>query len=71
MNSFRALGQSSSASLAMVAPGVSEALIATAMGLFAAIPGVVFYNRFITDTDRLVGKYETFQEEFITILHRQ
>jgi len=71
MNSFRALGQANNASLAMVAPGISEALIATAMGLFAAIPGVVFYNRFVTETDRLVAKYETFQEEFETILHRQ
>jgi len=71
MNSFRALGQASNATLAMVAPGISEALIATAMGLFAAIPGVIFYNRFATETERLVNKYETFAEEFSTILQHQ
>jgi len=57
--------------IAMVAPGISEALIATAMGLFAAIPAVVFYNRFSTDVERLYTQYDTFKEEFSAILHRQ
>jgi len=71
MNSFRALSLASNATLAMVAPGISEALIATAMGLFAAIPGVIFYNRFVSETERLVSKYETFAEEFSAILQHQ
>lgn len=71
MTSFRALGSVQQASIAMVAPGISEALIATAMGLFAAIPAVIAYNRFTNDVERLVGQYDTFQEEFATILHRQ
>lgn len=71
MNSFRALGNVSQATLAMVAPGIAEALIATAMGLFAAIPAVVAYNRYSSDVDRLVSRYDTFMEEFSTILQRQ
>lgn len=71
MNSFRALGQANNATLAMVAPGISEALVATAMGLFAAIPGVIFYNRFAADTERLINKYETFADEFSSILQHQ
>jgi len=71
MNSFTALGTVKHASLAMVAPGIAEALIATAMGLFAAIPAVVAYNRFVDMTDRLTGRYENFAEEFATILQRQ
>ncbi|MCH9673298.1 MAG: protein TolQ [Gammaproteobacteria bacterium] len=71
MNSFRALGNVNQATLAMVAPGISEALIATAMGLFAAIPAVIAYNRYVNDVDRLAGRYETFIEEFSTILQRQ
>jgi biopolymer transport protein TolQ len=71
MNSFRALGNVSQATLAMVAPGIAEALIATAMGLFAAIPAVVAYNRYSNDVDRLVNRYDTFMEEFSTILQRQ
>jgi biopolymer transport protein TolQ len=71
MNSFTALGTVKHASLAMVAPGIAEALIATAMGLFAAIPAVVAYNRFADMTDRLTGRYENFAEEFATILQRQ
>lgn len=71
MNSFTALGNVQQATLAMVAPGIAEALIATAIGLFAAIPAVVFYNRFSTDVDRLLNRYENFSEEFATVLQRQ
>lgn len=71
MNSFRALGNVSQATLAMVAPGIAEALVATAMGLFAAIPAVVAYNRFSTESERLINRYDTFVEEFSTILQRQ
>lgn len=71
MNSFTALGNVQQATLAMVAPGIAEALIATAIGLFAAIPAVVFYNRFATDVDRLLNRYENFSEEFSTVLQRQ
>jgi len=71
MNSFTALGAVKNASLSMVAPGIAEALIATAMGLFAAIPAVIFYNRYAEKVDRLVGRYENFAEEFTTILQRQ
>ena len=71
MNSFQALGNVSQATLAMVAPGISEALIATAMGLFAAIPAVIAYNRFASHIDRLVARYEMFAEEFLAILRRQ
>lgn len=71
MNSFTALGNVQQATLAMVAPGIAEALIATAMGLFAAIPAVIFYNRLSTDADRLLNRYETFSEEFSTVLQRQ
>ena len=70
-NSFQALGNVSQATLAMVAPGISEALIATAMGLFAAIPAVIAYNRFASQIDRLVARYEMFAEEFLAILRRQ
>ena len=71
MNSFQALGNVHQATLAMVAPGISEALIATAMGLFAAIPAVVAYNRFASDIDRIYGRYDIFAEEFLAILRRQ
>ncbi len=71
MTSFQALGNVHQATLAMVAPGISEALIATAMGLFAAIPAVIGYNRYSTDIDRLYGQYDMFLEEFSSILHRQ
>ncbi len=71
MNSFRALGTAQQATLAQVAPGIAEALIATAMGLFAAIPAVIAYNRYATDLDRLVNRYDTFMEEFSNILQRQ
>jgi biopolymer transport protein TolQ len=71
MNSFRALGNVSQATLALVAPGIAEALIATAMGLFAAIPAVIAYNRYANDTERLHTRYDTFIEEFAAILRRQ
>ncbi len=71
MNSFRGLANVQQATLATVAPGISEALVATAMGLFAAIPAVLAYNRFSARAESLVGKYETFAEEFSAILHRQ
>ena len=71
MNSFRALGNVSQATLAMVAPGIAEALIATAIGLFAAIPAVIAYNRYANDAERLSSRYDIFVEEFSTILQRQ
>ncbi len=71
MNSFRGLAQVQQATLATVAPGISEALIATAMGLFAAIPAVIAYNRFAAMSDALLKNYETFAEEFSSILHRR
>ena len=71
MNSFRDIGRQGSANLATVAPGIAEALIATAMGLFAAIPAVVGYNRYTHDIDRLANRMESFMEEFSNILQRQ
>ena len=71
MNSFRALGNVQQATLAHVAPGIAEALIATAMGLFAAIPAVIAYNRYAHDVDRLTNRYDNFIEEFLAILQRQ
>jgi biopolymer transport protein TolQ len=71
MNSFRALGEIKNATLSNVAPGISEALIATAIGLFAAIPAVIAYNRFSTRLDRLAGRYELFIDEFVVLLQRQ
>lgn len=71
MNSFRGLANAHQATLATVAPGIAEALIATAIGLFAAIPAVIFYNRFTTKVDQVINSYETFSEEFVSVLHRQ
>jgi len=71
MNAFRGLANVSQATLANVAPGIAEALIATAIGLFAAIPAVVAYNRYTHDVDRLAVRSETFIEEFSNILQRQ
>jgi biopolymer transport protein TolQ len=71
MNSFQALGNVHQATLGMVAPGISEALVATAMGLFAAIPAVIAYNRYSSDLDRLFSRYDIFVEEFSSILQRQ
>lgn len=70
MNSFRSLAGMHTATLANVAPGIAEALIATAMGLFAAIPAVVAYNRFANDVERLTNRYHTFMEELSTLLQR-
>lgn len=71
MNSFHALGNVKQATIAMVAPGIAEALIATAMGLVAAIPAVIAYNRYAYEVERLTNRYDSFQEEFATILQRQ
>ena len=71
MNSFTALGNVKQATLALVAPGIAEALIATAIGLFAAIPAVVAYNRYSNKVERLNNRYDDFVEEFATILQRQ
>jgi biopolymer transport protein TolQ len=71
MHSFRSLANVQQATLAQVAPGIAEALIATAIGLFAAIPAVVAYNRYSHDSERLANRFESFMEEFSNILHRQ
>ncbi len=71
MNSFIALGAVEQATLAMVAPGIAEALIATAMGLFAAIPAVMAFNRFSHNVEKLENSYGNFMEEFSSILQRQ
>jgi biopolymer transport protein TolQ len=71
MNAFRGLANVGQATLAHVAPGIAEALVATAMGLFAAIPAVVAYNRFAHDIDRLSIRFESFMEECSNILQRQ
>lgn len=71
MNSFIALGSVKQATLAMVAPGIAEALIATAIGLFAAIPAVIAYNRFTYRVQKIETQYENFVEEFSGILHRK
>ena len=71
MNAFRGLANVGQATLAHVAPGIAEALVATAIGLFAAIPAVVAYNRFAHDIDRVSIRFESFMEEFSNILQRQ
>lgn len=71
MNSFMALGAIKQASISTVAPGIAEALIATAIGLFAAIPAVIAYNRFSTKVERIISRYDIFVEEFIGIIQRQ
>jgi biopolymer transport protein TolQ len=71
MNSFRGLAAVKQATLATVAPGISEALVATAIGLFAAIPAVIAYNRFNAKVDSLAMTYENFSDEFAAILHRR
>ena len=71
MNAFRGLGNAQQATRAMVAPGSAEALIAPAMGRFAAIPAVIAYNRYSNDGERLINRYDNFLEEFSTILQRQ
>jgi biopolymer transport protein TolQ len=71
MQAFRALANVQQATISMVAPGIAEALIATALGLFAAIPAVIAYNRFVTDIGRLTNRFAAFEEEFTNILFRQ
>jgi biopolymer transport protein TolQ len=71
MNSFKSLSTNTGATISMVAPGIAEALIATAMGLFAAIPAVIAYNRFSSSADNLITRYQNFAEEFTNILNRQ
>jgi biopolymer transport protein TolQ len=71
MNSFRGLSSVAQATLSQVAPGIAEALVATAIGLFAAIPAVIAYNRFASNVDRLSVRYESFMEEFTNILQRK
>ena len=71
MNSFIGLANQAQATLQVVAPGIAEALIATAMGLFAAIPAVVAYNKYSANVDNITGSYITFSDEFSSILHRQ
>jgi biopolymer transport protein TolQ len=71
MNAFHALSNVQQASISMVAPGISEALVATALGLFTAIPAVLAYNRYANEVENIIGKYEVFQEEFTNLLLRQ
>jgi len=71
MTSFQALGQAQQATIAMVAPGISEALVATALGLFTAIPAVIAYNRYTARTNQLLSRYELFQDEFISLIEQQ
>nr|WP_256478892.1 protein TolQ [Legionella sp. 27cVA30] len=71
MTSFQALGHAQQATIAMVAPGISEALVATALGLFTAIPAVIAYNRFSTRANTLLDRYDLFQEELIALIAQQ
>ncbi len=71
MHAFIGIAESQNTNLAVVAPGIAEALLATGLGLLAAIPAVIFYNKLSTDVDRIVGGYEAFADEFSTILSRQ
>lgn len=71
MTSFQALGQAQQATIAMVAPGISEALVATALGLFTAIPAVIAYNRYTTRASGLLNRYDLFQEEFVSLIEQQ
>ena len=71
MNSFIEIAQQQNTNLAVVAPGIAEALLATGLGLLAAIPAVIFYNKLSADSDRIVAGYEAFADEFSTILSRQ
>ena len=71
MNSFIEIAEQQNTSLVVVAPGIAEALLATGLGLLAAIPAVIFYNKLSADSDRIIGSYEAFADEFSTILSRQ
>ena len=70
-NTFEAIASTQNTNLAIVAPGIAEALVATALGLFAAIPAVIFYNKLSTDLDKIVGELETFSDQFTTMFSRQ
>lgn len=71
MTSFQALGHAQQATIAMVAPGISEALVATALGLFTAIPAVIAYNRYTTRANSLLNRYDLFQEELVALISQQ
>jgi biopolymer transport protein TolQ len=71
MNAFTEIAEQQNTNLAVVAPGIAEALLATGLGLLAAIPAVIFYNKLSADSDRIIGGYEAFADEFATILSRQ
>lgn len=71
MNAFIEIAEAQTTNLAVVAPGIAEALLATGLGLLAAIPAVIYYNKFSSDADQIVGGYEAFADEFATILSRQ
>ncbi len=71
MNAFIEIAEQQNTNLAVVAPGIAEALLATGLGLLAAIPAVIFYNKLSSDSDRIIGGYEAFADEFATILSRQ
>lgn len=71
MTSFQALGHAQQATIAMVAPGISEALVATALGLFTAIPAVIAYNRYTTAANTLLNRFDLFQEELISLIEQQ
>lgn len=71
MTSFQALGHAQQATIAMVAPGISEALVATALGLFTAIPAVIAYNRYTTRANILLNRFDLFQEELISLIEQQ
>ncbi|SFA89407.1 Cell division and transport-associated protein TolQ [Poseidonocella pacifica] len=71
MNAFIEIAEQQNTNLAVVAPGIAEALLATGLGLLAAIPAVIFYNKLSADADRIIGSYESFADEFATLLSRQ
>lgn len=71
MNAFIEIAEQQNTNLAVVAPGIAEALLATGLGLLAAIPAVIFYNKFNADSERIIGNHEAFSDEFATILSRQ
>ncbi len=71
MNAFIEIAEQQNTNLAVVAPGIAEALLATGLGLLAAIPAVIFYNKLTTDSERIIGNHEAFADEFATILSRQ
>jgi biopolymer transport protein TolQ len=71
MNAFIEIAEQQNTNLAVVAPGIAEALLATGLGLLAAIPAVIFYNKLTADSDRILGQHEAFADEFATILSRQ